>query len=374
MGRDQLDDTSITITGSHPPAKRFRDGQGMKLMNDTFLRACRGEAVEHTPIWIMRQAGRYLPEYREIRREHGFLEVAKTPELTAEVTIQPVDRIGVDAAILFADILTPTEGMGIDLKFDPGPVIGNPVRTREDVDALRNPDPRESVPYVFDAIRLVRKRLDGRVPLIGFAGSPLTLAAYLAEGKSKHGFPAIRAMLYRDAETARLLFEKIADMTIAYLGAQIEAGAQAVQLFESWAGLLAPRDYERFVLPFVRRIMDGIESFGVPRIFYAGDGGAILPLLPGCGADVIGVDWRQGLDEAWAKVGHDKAIQGNLDPCALYAPPDRLEIDVKRVLAEAGGRPGHIFNLGHGIQPDTPWENAKLLVDLVHRHSEGTGR
>lgn len=346
----------------------------MKLKNDRFLRACRRESVDRTPVWIMRQAGRYLPDYREVRRQHGFLEVCKTPELAAEVTIQPVEQIGVDAAILFSDILTPTEGMGIDLSFDPGPVIANPVRERKDVEALRIPDPHTTVAYVMDAVRLIRKRLDGRVPLIGFAGAPLTIAAYLVEGRSKSGFPQIRSMIYRDPETAHLLFEKIAGMTSAYMAAQIEAGAQAVQLFESWAGLLAPREYEIFALPYVRKIMDDLESLGVPRIYYAGGGRALFPLLGGCGADVIGVDWRQPLDKAWEIIGYDKAIQGNLDPCALFAPAERLEGHVKQVLDEAGGRPGHIFNLGHGIQPDTPWENAKLVVDLVHRLSEGGGR
>ncbi len=346
----------------------------MTLNNDRFLRACRCEPVDQTPIWIMRQAGRYLPDYMDVRRHHDFLEVCKTPELAAEVTIQPVEKIGVDAAILFSDILTPTEGMGMELTFDPGPVIANPVRERGDVEALRIPNPGETASYVLDAVRLIRQRLDGRVPLIGFAGAPLTLAAYMVEGKSKSGFPGIRSMIYREPETAHLLFDKIADMTSAYMAAQIDAGAQAVQLFESWAGLLAPRDYEVFALPYVRKIMKSLESLNVPRIYYVGGGGGLFSMLSDCGADVIGVDWRQPLDEAWKTIGHDKAIQGNLDPCALFAPPDRLEGHVKRVLAEAGGRPGHIFNLGHGIQPDTPWENAKLLVDLVHRLSEGSNR
>ncbi len=341
----------------------------MKLKNDTFLRACRREEVERTPVWIMRQAGRYLPDYMKVRRDHSFQEVCKTPELAAEVTIQPVEKIGVDAAILFADILTPAEGMGIDLAFSPGPVIAQPVRDRKGVEALRIPDPRESVPYVLDAIRLVRERLDGRVPLIGFAGAPFTMAAYLVEGKSKHGFPGIRSMLYRDPETADLLLGKIADMTAAYLAAQIEAGAQAVQLFESWAGLLAGREFERFALPHVKRIMEAIAPLGAPRIYYAGGGGALLHLLSDCGADVIGVDWRVPLGEAWKRIGQDMAIQGNLDPCALFSPADRLEAEVRTVLDGVAGRWGHIFNLGHGIQPDTPWENARLLVETVHKLS-----
>ncbi len=341
------------------------------MKNDVFLRACRREEVEYTPVWLMRQAGRYMEEYMAIRSKHSFLEMCKTPELAAEVTLQPVNRLGVDAAILFADILLPLEGMGIDLEFakNEGPVIHNPVRSAEDVKALRLIEPEEDVPCVLDAVKLVRKELDGRVPLIGFSGAPFTLASYMIEGSGSKNYVNCKRMMWQAPEVWHALMEKISQVVVSYLKAQVAAGAQAVQVFDSWVGTLSPQDYREYVLPHSRYVMEHLQETGVPVIHFANNASTLLELVKEAGGDVVGVDWRVNLDEAWQRIGYDVAIQGNLDPIALMAPPKVIERKVKDILAMAGNRPGHIFNLGHGVNKETPVENVIAMVEAVHKYS-----
>ncbi|MFA5881827.1 MAG: uroporphyrinogen decarboxylase [Eubacteriales bacterium] len=341
------------------------------MQNDHFLKACRREEVEYTPVWLMRQAGRYMPEYMEIRNKYDFLTMCKTPELAAEVTLQPVNRLGVDAAILFADILLPLEGMGIDLAFakNEGPVISNPVRTGEDVENIRILDAEEATPYVMEAIRLIRKELDGRAPLIGFSGAPFTIASYIIEGGGSMEYKNCKKMMWQAPEIWDALMEKISEVLLRYLKAQIKAGAQAVQMFDSWVGALSPDDYETYVLPYSKYVLSGLKGEGVPVIHFANNASSMLELVVQAGGDVIGVDWRINLDEAWKRIGYDRAIQGNLDPFTLYAPPQLIAEKVKRILQMAGNRPGHIFNLGHGINKETPVENVIALVEAVHEYS-----
>ena len=338
-----------------------------------FLAACRREPAAHTPIWIMRQAGRYLPEYRALREKHDFLAMTRTPELAAEVTLQPVRRFPLDAAILFADIMTPLEGLGLGLRFTPGPVIDRPVRSAADVDALPATDPEATVPFVFATIRALRTELPPQVPLIGFAGAPFTLLCYLVEGKGSKGFLAARSFLYAEPAAARRLLDKLADLTLAYLAAQARAGAQALMLFDSWAGLLGPATYTEFALPVVQRILDGLAGTGLPRIYFPHQGGTLLPDLRGLPAEVVGVDWRMPLGRARAELGPALAVQGNLDPAALFAPDVELRRQADRVLAEAGGAPGHVFNLGHGIEPGVDPGKVARLVDHVHERTSGGG-
>lgn len=335
---------------------------------DRFLRACRREPVDRTPVWFMRQAGRYMAEYRAIRARHTLLEICAQPDLAAEVTLQPIDRLGVDAAILFADILLPLVPMGIDLEFaaGEGPVIHNPVREAADVARLVVRDPEDATPAVLEAVRLIRRELDGRVPLIGFAGGPFTVASYLIEGGSSRHYRRTKEMMYRAPDVWDALMEKLADMTARYLAGQIRAGAQAVQLFDSWVGALSPLDYERRVLPYVQRIVAHVAPLGVPVIVFGTGTAGLLSLMATTGADVVGIDWRIALDDGWARVGHDRAVQGNLDPLVLFAPREEIERHVRDILARAGGRPGHIFNLGHGILPETPVDNVRYVVELVH--------
>jgi len=341
------------------------------MQNDHFLKACRREEVEYTPVWLMRQAGRYMPEYMEIRNKYDFLTMCKTPELAAEVTLQPVNRLGVDAAILFADILLPLEGMGIDLAFakNEGPVISNPVRTGEDVENIRILDAEEATPYVMEAIRLIRKELDGRAPLIGFSGAPFTIASYIIEGGGSMEYKNCKKMMWQAPGIWDALMEKISEVLLRYLKAQIKAGAQAVQMFDSWVGALSPDDYETYVLPYSKYVLSGLKGEGVPVIHFANNASSMLELVVQAGGDVIGVDWRINLDEAWKRIGYDRAIQGNLDPFTLYAPPQLIAEKVKRILQMAGNRPGHIFNLGHGINKETPVENVIALVEAVHEYS-----
>lgn len=336
--------------------------------SDRFLKACRKEPVECTPIWLMRQAGRYMKEYMDIRQKYDFLTMCKTPELAAEVTLQPVRIIGVDAAILFADILLPLEGMGIDLEFakGEGPVIHNPVRSKADVDRLRVADPHEDTGYVLEAIRIVRRELEGEVPLIGFSGAPFTLASYIIEGGGSRDYVNCKAVMYSDPDAWHSLMDKLSEVVVAYLSAQIESGAQAVQVFDSWVGCLSPEDYREYVLPHQKRVMEGLAGRGVPVIHFANDASTLLEMVAEAGGDVIGVDWRIDLDVAWERIGHDKAIQGNLDPIALFAPPEVIKEKAASIISKADGRPGHIFNLGHGIHRDTPVENVKYLVEVVH--------
>lgn len=340
-------------------------------MNDRFLRACRREPVDCTPVWLMRQAGRYMPEYMAIRTRYGFLEMCKTPELAAEVTLQPVRRLGVDAAILFADILLPLEAMGLELRFgrDEGPVIANPVRTAADVERLRLPEPEEALSYVLEAVRMVRRELEGRVPLIGFAGAPFTLASYAIEGGGSRNYLVCKRLMWESPAVWHALMEKLAEMTLRYLRAQVRAGAQAVQLFDSWVGTLAPEDYREHVLPYSRHVLAGLREEGVPVIHFANNASTLLELVCEAGGDVIGLDWRVDLAEAWRRLGHHVAVQGNLDPAALLAPLPVIEAKVRAILARAAGMPGHIFNLGHGIHKETPVEHVQFLVETVHRES-----
>ncbi|WP_366921476.1 uroporphyrinogen decarboxylase [Metallumcola ferriviriculae] len=342
------------------------------MKNDLFLRACRREKVEYTPVWLMRQAGRYMEEYMKIRRKHTFLEMCKTPELAAEVTLQPVNRIGVDAAILFADILLPLEGMGMDLEFakGEGPVLHNPVRNEQDVNNLRLIEPEEDVPYVLEAIKLVRKELDGRVPLIGFSGAPFTLASYMIEGGGSKTYLNCKSLMWQAPNVWHELMDKIAKVVVSYLKAQVEAGAQAVQVFDSWVGTLSPKDYQEYVMPHSRFVMEQLKETSVPVIHFANNASTMLEKVTEAGGDVIGVDWRINLDQAWQRIGYDKAIQGNLDPVTLMAPPKVIEQKVKDILEQADNRPGHIFNLGHGINKETPVENVIAMVEAVQKHSK----
>lgn len=337
-----------------------------------FLRACRREPVDCTPIWLMRQAGRYLPEYRALRDQYDLLILCKTPELATQVTLQPLKRFDLDAAIIFADILLPLEGMGIEVAFaaGEGPVIHNPVRDAPSVEALRVPAPEESVPFTLEAIRLVRRELEGRVPLIGFAGAPFTLASYVIEGGATRDYLQTKALMYREPRAWHLLMEKLARLTTDYLRAQIRAGAQAVQLFDSWAGTLSPADYREYVLPHSRRVISAIAEENVPLIHFTTGTSGWLELVKAAGGDVIGIDWRVGLDAAWDRIGSGVAIQGNLDPAALLAPREELLHRAGEILSPVQGRPGHIFNLGHGVLPETPVENVAALVDFAHEWRE----
>jgi uroporphyrinogen decarboxylase len=335
-----------------------------------FLAACRGEAAAHTPVWIMRQAGRYLPEYMAIRAKVDFLTLTKSPDLAAEVTIQPIRRFGMDAAILFSDIMTPLEGMGIDLDFDPGPIIRNPVRTVADVDALRVGDPEESVPFVMETIRILRRELPASAPLIGFAGAPFTTYCYAVQGSGSKTFAEAKAFLYSEPVAAVRLLDKIAETTERYLSAQAAAGAQALMIFDSWAGLLSPHDYRRFALPAVQAITARLRRHGVPLLYFPNQGSTLMSAAREAGADVIGVDWRLPLSDARALLGPELAVQGNLDPAALFAPRDELARQIDRVLEEAGGAPGHIFNLGHGIERTTDPDAVAFLVERVHEQTK----
>jgi len=345
-------------------------------MNDRFLRACHRQPTDCTPIWLMRQAGRYMPEYRAIRQKHNFLHMVKTPELAAEITLQPVRALGVDAAIIFADILPVLEGLGLQLTYEQGegPVIHNPIRAPEDVSALRHSDPRETVRYTLDAIRLVKRELDGELPVIGFSGAPFTLAAYAIEGGGSKDFRAVKRFMHAHPAGWAALMDALTDVVSQYLIAQIEAGADAVQIFDSWAGQLSPFDYEHSVLPYVQRVIQTVSEVSnganreFPIIYFGTDMAGMSSLVSQTGADVIGVDWRVNLNQAWAELG-DIAVQGNLDPAALFAPWVEIERRAADVLARAGGRPGHIFNLGHGILTETPVDAVRRLVDFVHEHT-----
>jgi uroporphyrinogen decarboxylase len=334
------------------------------------MRACRREPVDATPVWLMRQAGRYMREYRELRGRVSFLELCKNPPLVSEVTVSAQERIGADAAILFADILLVAEPLGLHLEYNrgEGPSIQPPVREGADVDRLRDVDSAPELGYVFDAVRQTRADLDPRVPLIGFAGAPFTLASYMVEGGASRSYEHTKGLMYRDPGAWRALMERISRVLVGYLNGQIEAGAQAVQLFDSWVGCLSPADYREFVLPHTRAVIEGVQR-GTPMIHFGTGTASLLEAMREAGGDVIGLDWRVELDEGWARVGHDRAIMGNLDPVVLLAGQDTIRARARRILAEAGGRPGHIFNLGHGILPSTPVENVVALVDAVHELS-----
>lgn len=337
-------------------------------MNDTFLRACRGEEVEYTPVWLMRQAGRYLPEYQAVRSNIDFLTLCKNPKLAAEVTLQPVDILGVDAAILFSDILIPVEAMGMRLEFSDkeGPILSEPVRSKASVDRLIIPDVEEDLPFIFDTIKILRRELENKVPLMGFSGAPFTLATYMIEGGSSKNFLNTKKMMFQNGAVFGYLMEKITDMLISYLSAQIKAGAQAVQLFDTWAGMLAPVDYKKFVFPYVRKAILELKKEGVPVIYFVNDCAGILREVKKTGADVVGVDWRIDITDAIKKLGKKIVVQGNLDPCALFLPKEKIEERVKDILWKGEAAKGHIFNLGHGVLPQTSVENVIALVEAVH--------
>lgn len=334
-----------------------------------FLKACRREPVDRPPLWLMRQAGRYLPEYRAVREKAGsFLALCRAPELAAEVTLQPIRRFGFDAAIIFSDILVPAAAMGAEVTFEEGegPRIANPVRSRADVERLSEPDPRDACAFVFEAIRIARREL--AVPLVGFAAAPFTLASYLVEGETSRGFERSRAFLLGEPEAARALLEKVGRVTVRHLAAQAEAGAAALQLFDTWAGLLAPRDYRELALPAVREVVAGVRAAvgpDVPIIYFMnGVGAAVEEIARTPGLDVISVDWRIDLGEARRRAGGGVALQGNLDPAALLAGAETARAQARAVLAAGGGR-GHIMNLGHGILPKTPIASVEALVEAV---------
>ncbi len=339
--------------------------------SERFLKACRREPTDCTPIWIMRQAGRYLPEYRRLREKHGMLEMARTPDLATHVTLLPVEAFELDAAILFSDILVPAWGLGVAFRIEEnaGPIIDKPIRTETQVRALRTFDPVRDVPYVLAAIRQARTELREKIPLIGFSGAPFTLASYLIEGKSSRQFRWTKTMMFSREDLWKELMDHLSDTVIAYLKAQVEAGAQALQLFDSWVGCLSPYDYARSVYPHSRRVFQELGGLGVPLIHFGTDTAALLEQVSEAGGDVIGVDWRIPLDEAWKRIGYERAIQGNLDPATLFADFEVVSREAKAILDRAAGRPGHIFNLGHGILPETPPDNVRRLVDFVHESS-----
>ena len=334
-----------------------------------FLAACRRQPVPHTPVWVMRQAGRYLPEYRALRSKGDFLALTRSPELAAEVTLQPLRRFELDAAILFSDIMTPLQGMGVDLTFEPGPVVAEPIRTDAQIDALAELVPERDVPFVLESIKLIRPNVPRGAPLIGFAGGPFTLLCYLVCGRPSKEFGAARSFLYAQPESAERLLDKLADAMAAYLGAQAAAGAQALMMFESWAGLLAPFEFNRFALRAVRRTMAALRTTGVPLIYYVNQGSALMESVADLDVDVIGVDWRSSLGTVRRTLGPGKAVQGNLDPAALFAAPEELKRHVDAVLDAAGPAPGHIFNLGHGIWPETSPDAVARMVDYVHERT-----
>lgn len=335
-------------------------------MNDRFLRACRREPVDRTPLWIMRQAGRYLPEYREVRSKADFLTVCRTPELAAEVTLQPLRRFKLDAAILFSDIMVPLDAFGIPMTFAPGPKIADPIRTRAQVDRLSAKPAAEAVPFVADAIRLLRRELDGRTPLIGFCGAPFTVAAYLVQGEGKEGFSAIKRMMYREPATLEALLEKLYISMADYLRLQIEAGVQAIQIFDSWAGILDEEGYRRFALPGVKHLVDTVKAGGVPSIYFLNGAPHLIEAGAGIQPDVLGVCWRETLDQVAARIPGNIALQGNLDPHVLFADPSVIRERATTILRSVADRPGHIMNLGHGILPDTPIASVEALIEAVH--------
>jgi len=338
-----------------------------------FLRACRRQPVSRTPIWMMRQAGRYLPAYRAVRARASFLEVCRNPELACEVTLQPIDEFGFDAAILFSDILITLPAMGLDVAFpDAGPKIATPIRTQAAIDALAVPDPEAELPYVMAAVRKIKSALAGRVPLIGFAGAPLTMLTYAVEGGGSKDYAHTKAMLYGAPSSAHALLDKLARTCATYLEAQVAAGADAVQIFDSWGGIVSPGDFREYPLRYAKRVIELLRASptwktqAVPIIYFVNGCAPYLDDYASSGADVLGVDWRVGIDEVRRRVGDGVALQGNLDPGALFAPPAEIRARVADILARAG-RTGHIFNLGHGVLPPTPLERVQELARYVHR-------
>jgi uroporphyrinogen decarboxylase len=329
------------------------------------VRACRLEPTERTPVWFMRQAGRSLPEYRELRKRYGLFDIVAEPELCAEVTLQPVRRHDVDAAVMFTDIMFPVLGMGVQVELveSVGPVISQPVRSAADVERLRVPEPAESVATILEAVQLVRSALRDDQAVIGFCGGPFTVAGYLVEGKPSREFATVKTMMYREPATWHALMDKLADTFAAYIAAKARAGADVIQLFDSWVGALSPTDYEEFVAPYSARILAAVD---VPTIHFGTGTATLLSRMAAAGGDVIGLDWRVPLDAGWAEVGEDRGVQGNLDPAVLLGPWERIEAESRAILARAGGRPGHVFNLGHGVPPETDPAVLGRLRELVH--------
>ncbi len=335
-----------------------------------FLLACRREAVPYTPVWLMRQAGRYLPEYRRVRDRFSFLELCRDSDAAAQVTVDTVRRLGVDAAIIFADILLPLVPMGVGLHYEKGdgPRIERPIRGADDVARIATFDVAAELGFVAKTVSLVRRDLEGTAPIIGFAGAPFTVASYAIEGGGSRHYIATKTMMHANESAWHALMTKIAAITAEYLNMQIDAGAHAVQIFDSWVGVLSPQEYRRFVLPHSRAVISSVRS-GTPVIHFGTMTGSLLPLMREAGGQVIGLDWRVDLDEAWERVGHDAAVQGNFDPVLLFSNRDVIRGEVRDILNRAAGRPGHIFNLGHGILPETPVDNVLTLIDAVHEFS-----
>jgi uroporphyrinogen decarboxylase len=334
-------------------------------MDPLLVRACRREPVEHTPVWFMRQAGRSLPEYRELRKRYGLFDIVAEPELCAEVTLQPVRRHDVDAAVMFTDIMFPVLGMGVDVDLveNVGPVIAEPVRDRAGVERLVVPEPEESVATILEAVRLVREALRDDQAVIGFCGGPFTVAGYLVEGKPSREFATVKSMMYRDPETWHALMDKLAETSARYVTAKARAGADVIQVFDSWVGALSPSDYDEFVAPYSARILGAVD---VPTIHFGTGTATLLANMAETGGDVIGLDWRIPLDRGWEEVGYDHGVQGNLDPALLLAPWERVESETRDILGRAGGRPGHVFNLGHGVPPNTDPAVLRELTEFVH--------
>jgi uroporphyrinogen decarboxylase len=356
---------------SHSIAIPERPG-AIELAQSQFLRACRRQPVDYTPIWLMRQAGRYMPEYRAIRERYSMLEVIRTPELAAQVTLQPIDAFQFDAAIIFSDILPPLIGMGLELDFvkGEGPVISNPLSSTRQIDLLATPPATETMAGTLQAISLVSNELKSRgVPLIGFAGAPFTLACYAIQGSGSKLYEKAKRMMYSEPAAWKRLMDKLVTVVADYLIAQAKHGASALQVFDSWSGILSPNDYERFALPYNRQLFEKISTANVPTINFSTCTGSYLSTVATSGGDVIGVDWRLSLDEAWRAIGYDRAIQGNLDPTALLGPIREIKVQVDAILNGAAGKPGHIFNLGHGILPETPPDTVRWLVDYVRQQT-----
>lgn len=339
---------------------------------ERFLRTCRGEPVDRPPVWLMRQAGRYLPEYRAVRKGIGFLDMCRDVERAVTVSLQPIDLVGSEAVILFQDIFTPIPALGVEVDFAPGPVIGRPIRTAEQIESLLDPEIRDAVPFVFEILRRLRREIDPRaIPLLGFAGAPFTLAAYLVEGSGSRDFSVLKRMMVREAPLLRDLIERLEKLTVAYLNAQIEAGAHAVQLFDTWAGLLSPADYREWVLPSHQRIAAGVDRAAAPLILYVNNGAHVVDAMADSGADVISLDWRVDIAAAARDFGSRVALQGNLDPCALAAPRDELFARVRAMAEAAAPARGHVLNLGHGCLPDTPVEGVRAFTDAARALAPG---
>lgn len=353
--------------------KQVNTSASQSLEGSRFLRACRRISTDATPIWLMRQAGRYMVEYRTLREKYSILEIIKTPELACEVTLQPINAFNLDAAIIFADILPPLQGMGLELDFvkGEGPVIYDPVRSADDVERLRVLPPEETLGFTLDAIRLTRQELDPRgIPLIGFSGAPFTLASYAIEGGGSRNRVQVKNMMMSRPELWHKLMTKLSEVAGQYLLAQAKAGAHVLQLFDSWVGELSSYDYEHFALPYSRRAIEIAAQSGVPIIHFGTNTSGILPLIQAAGGDVIGIDWRIELAQAWKILGDTVSVQGNLDPVTLFADWEALQARARHILESVQGKPGHIFNLGHGILPETPIDNVRRLVDFVHEYSE----